>query len=337
MSVSQRSPNRAVVPSPRREPVKVLMIIGWGRSGSTILSDLLGELDGFFSAGELHYLWLRGLVRRRSCGCRQPIPDCSVWSSVVQSETFTSAMQGLAPEEVTQLQSEAVRMKHVGRVMRLPSGERSGWDALDRYRQVLDGAYRSIREITGARVIVDSSKRPIDAAVARLIEHVDLYVLHLVRDPRGVAYSRIRTKEAFGHEMRRSGPASSTVRWIHRNLAGEVLRRRLPRDRSMLIRYEDLVEDPRATVREIAAFLGEHVTSWPFTDDRTALLTGSHAVSGNQSRFTHGPVEIHSDHEWMTRQGRLDRLLATGIALPLLHRYGYRISIRGKRRFHNDE
>jgi len=33
--------------------VRVLSIIGYTRSGSTLLDSLLGELDGVFSAGEL--------------------------------------------------------------------------------------------------------------------------------------------------------------------------------------------------------------------------------------------------------------------------------------------
>jgi len=34
---------------------KVLYIAGWGRSGSTILDNVLGQLDGCFSTGELNY------------------------------------------------------------------------------------------------------------------------------------------------------------------------------------------------------------------------------------------------------------------------------------------
>jgi len=35
---------------------RVLYIAGWGRSGSTILDNVLGQVDGFFSAGELMFL-----------------------------------------------------------------------------------------------------------------------------------------------------------------------------------------------------------------------------------------------------------------------------------------
>src|SRR5205823_1051409 len=48
---------------------KVLYIAGPGRSGSTVLDQVLGELPGFVSTGELQALWQRGLVERRPCGC----------------------------------------------------------------------------------------------------------------------------------------------------------------------------------------------------------------------------------------------------------------------------
>ena len=62
---------------------KVLSIVGPGRSGTTILASVLGEADGFMSVGELRWLWRRGLLERRSCGCGVPPAECPVWSGIV--------------------------------------------------------------------------------------------------------------------------------------------------------------------------------------------------------------------------------------------------------------
>ena len=53
--------------------------------------------------------------------------------------------------------------------------------------------YRAIGEVTGARLIIDSSKVPSGAA---LLSHagVEAHLLHVVRDPRVVAYSWQRPK-----------------------------------------------------------------------------------------------------------------------------------------------
>ena len=44
----------------------VLYIAGTGRSGSTVLANILGEVEGVFTAGEVRYLWQRGLREGRS-------------------------------------------------------------------------------------------------------------------------------------------------------------------------------------------------------------------------------------------------------------------------------
>ncbi|MGB3634443.1 MAG: hypothetical protein WA982_10425, partial [Rubrobacteraceae bacterium] len=63
---------------------KVLYIVGLGRSGSTILSNSLGQIDGFFSAGEICYIWRQNFIENRLCGCGQPFDKCPVWTQVVK-------------------------------------------------------------------------------------------------------------------------------------------------------------------------------------------------------------------------------------------------------------
>src|SRR5262250_2359564 len=48
--------------------LKVLYIAGAHRSGTTLLSDILGSYDGVTGTGELHELWA-GLLSGRPCGC----------------------------------------------------------------------------------------------------------------------------------------------------------------------------------------------------------------------------------------------------------------------------
>src|SRR5205085_9377274 len=64
-------------------PVRVLLIAGSGRSGSTLLANLLGSVPGVFSAGEMRYLFDRGLRDNRLCGCGVPFRECPVWTRIL--------------------------------------------------------------------------------------------------------------------------------------------------------------------------------------------------------------------------------------------------------------
>ncbi len=63
--------------------LKVFYIAGCGRSGSTLLGHLLGQLEGFTTLGEIPYLWDRSLRDNRLCGCGRPFAECRLWQPVV--------------------------------------------------------------------------------------------------------------------------------------------------------------------------------------------------------------------------------------------------------------
>jgi hypothetical protein len=306
-------------------PIKVLFILGWGRSGTTILDNVLGEVDGFFSAGELRYIWQRGFMGSGTCGCGRPVTQCEIWSAV-QKTAFGGT--GLRPSEVVRRQSEVVRVRHTWRLLRQRRGSPRRHAGLQSYIDAAARLYSAVAEVTGARVIVDSSKRPSDGALLRLIPEVTEYYVHMVRDPRAVAYSWQRRKPLTNHDptklMRSHGPVSSSLQWIGWNQAARSLLSREGPGRSLVVRYEDFVAHPRETLVAIAELVGERPAKLPLLDEgTTARLGTNHTVSGNPSRFQNGLVHLRNDDEWAIRQRPLDRALTSAVTLPWLRRYGY--------------
>jgi len=301
---------------------KVLFIMGWGRSGSTILDTLLGELDGFFSTGELHNLWRRGLMAGHTCGCGLAVTECEVWSAVLSVAHRTSSGESIGPAQVVKWQREAARTKHTPRLLRVAPGHLQSWPALGSYTELLGRVYSELGRATGARVLIDSSKRPAHGAVLRLVPGIDPYVVHLVRDPRAVAYSRRRGKSGLDRDLRPTGALESTSGWVVRNLASEAVSRRYGPGRSLLVRYEEFVGQPLATIRSIARLVDERADA-PSFNDHSSTLGLNHTVAGNPSRFIRGTITLKEDDAWIAHQSRADRLEATALALPLLHRYGY--------------
>ena len=301
--------------------VKVLYIAGWGRSGTTILDNILGSFDGVFSVGELYYLWRRGLGQGRRCGCGEKLTGCPLWREVLHV-----AYGGRKPEakRINRIQHQKIRVRHTRRL---------GRDPLDadtsRYRDEVARLYQAIGHVTGAALIVDSSKTPPGAAMLARIDSVESYLLHMVRDPRAVAYSWARPKiqpdKRVPVRMTSHRAAESTVSWVTWNLLVEQMARDLYPGKALTLRYEDFVADPQAAVGSVLAFSGVCPDGDPFTSHRTVELPGNHTVSGNPGRFRTGTVVVRSDDAWRDDQSRAQRLVSTAVSLPLLRRYGYRI------------
>jgi hypothetical protein len=298
--------------------VKLLYILGRGRGGSTVLANVLGEIDGFFSAGELRFLWDPVVARNNPCGCGETIVDCALWSKVLDR------LRDVDLDRVVRWQHEIVRETNV---VRLLKHDQAPWPALEGYAAVTSRLYGTISNITGCDVIVDSSKRPSYAAFVKRLRGCDPYFVHMVRDPRASAYSwrTRRYASAYGAEVRRRNALDSTIRWTMLNLGSEVLLRRDARDHHVRLRYEDFVGSPRTSVEGVCSMVGEPDVALPFVDGTTVNLTANHTIAGNPARFRTGLMELRDVGEWRSAQNVTTRAITTLVALPLLRRYGYGI------------
>lgn len=307
---------------------KVLYIAGSGRTGSTILDRILGQLDGFFSVGELCNLWDRGLLAHRKCGCGVPVDQCPVWRGILTTG-FGRQLDEADASRVIALRRGWLRVRHIPKV--LATHWRRHEDHGDELLEVLGRLYGAVQEHTGCRVIVDSSKAPLYAELLARIPTIDLQVVHLVRDPRATAYSWLREKQLpdFGdvRQMQRLPPLKSSGLWTLWQTMSELLVGRPP-DRYLRLRYEDFVRDPQAAVRRAAALVGEQPTALPFESADAVRLQPTHSVSGNPNRFQTGAVQLRPDSEWVHGLGSAHRALVTTVTWPLLLRYRYPLRAR---------
>ena len=311
----------------RMTGIKVLSVVGPGRSGTTILAAVLGEADGIVDVGELRWLWRRGLIERRVCGCGVPPDECPVWSEVVAKVAAAADVPRaqLAARADAAQRVLASRRHRLRVIRRAATGQH--WAPLEQVHAVTGQLVGAVSDVTGARVIVDSSKRAQDAAVLAGLDQVDHYVLHVVRDPGAVAFSWGRRDKTVrladgSRAMGTRGLLSSLTRWTENALGAAVLRRHVPADRWMSLRYEDFARDPRTTVSTILRFVGEAAAT-PFVTDDTVELHVNHTVAGNPNRFRVGRVTISLDDEWTRRMPRGRKLAVRALMWPFLLRYRY--------------
>jgi Sulfotransferase family len=296
---------------------KVLFIAGWQRSGTTLLGDMLGSTGGAQHVGELEYLrWPRhpsGL-----CGCGRPFEECEYWRPVLDSD--------FPFEEWHDLRYDTARSK------RLPLDywryRRQG--EVSRYARLQADLYRRIYAAF-PQPIVDSSKRPSAAFAAVVSGEVDVQVLHVVRDPRAIAYSlAYRPKRhgvhGEGKPMRRRSIRDASLRWLVVHSAIErFVRPLVPRSQYLRLRYEDLVASPASCFDQIVTWAGIEQRTRPFLDETTVSLLPTHTAMGNPNRFSRGAVEVLPDTTWRTELPTREKAAVTAVTAPLLLGYGYRV------------
>lgn len=303
--------------------VRVLFIAGAGRSGSTLLANTLGQVDGLWAVGELRQIWQRGLIENWLCGCGHPFNECTTWQRIIE-DVFERG--GIDPRAVVHAERRLTRVRHIPLVVM--SRRRPGLiDArLGDYRGYLDRLYRSVRAVTGAQVIVDSSKTATYGYLLGTIPSIDLRVVHLVRDPRATAYSwskrRSRSDAVEGGHMDVFGPAKSSALWNVWNMTAEALFAG-GAERYMRLRYEDVTRDLRGSLVRVLDLVGRGDADLAFLRTRAVSLSPTHSVSGNPVRVRHGEIEVSADVEWMRRMRPRDRALVTALTGLMRARYGY--------------
>jgi hypothetical protein len=216
-------------------------------------------------------------------------------------------------------------MRHLP-LMLAPGGRWLLRSRLGNYFDSLERLYGAMQDVTGCRVIVDSSKSPAYGYVLSTIPVIDLYVVHLVRDSRATAYSWVRKKlepsKGDATYMRKYNFVESSVLWSFWNWAAHSLLRGHSQ-RYLRIRYEDFVDNAQEVLEQILDFVGESPARLPLLTDRQVKLSTNHTASGNPNRFQTGIVELRPDNEWQAGLRPLGRKTVTMVTSPLLRKYGY--------------
>ncbi|MEZ5229478.1 MAG: hypothetical protein R2710_23295 [Acidimicrobiales bacterium] len=162
----------------------VLFTGGLGRSGSTLIEKLLNELPDTFSVGETVHLWERGVRDHERCGCGEPFAECAHWQSV-GVEAFGGWDQ-LDVDRLIDLRWSIDRSRRLPQIFAALKSRQLNTDEVeyvDHLRRVLLAAATTAG---GPQVLLESSKHLSTATLLATDPSLDVRVLHLVRDLRGV-------------------------------------------------------------------------------------------------------------------------------------------------------
>lgn len=246
--------------------------MGAGRSGSTVLGVALGNCEGVFYAGELD----KWLIRdgKPALGGRERE---AFWQRV-RAQVDASDLFGFQAR-VLERSSALFGLRKARRRRRMRR----------RYREVAGELYRAIATEAGATHVVDSSHYPLRARELQRVTAIDLYLIFLVRDSQQVVCS-------FGRrdvpERRFNLPTANAYLWITHALSVAVFLRH-PRERRLLLRYEDFVQDPEAVIRHVLDRTGARVAAPDFTALRTGIpIQGNRLLEKPQVSLRRGAPAV---------------------------------------------
>jgi hypothetical protein len=321
---------RSVVPLVPRaaDRLRVLYVGGMPRSGSTLTDLMLHQLPGHVGVGELFYLWRNCVAADGLCACGEPFSRCAFWTEVGQ--VAFGGWDTVDAAHVMRLQARVDRTARIPLLL-APRRPRRFEADLAEYTGLLRRLYAAVAEVSGQQVVVDSSKRPSLAYVLRTMPDVDLRVVQVVRDPRGVAFSftkhvALPQGAALRDEMPRSSTRKVSRRWVTVNLSVAALARvgvEVTR-----VRYEDLVADPRTSLRRILALTSDRPedaasADLGWVDPDSVTVPRTHVVAAGRIRLHDGSMPLRLDEQWRSDLPADDRRLVELVTAPLRRWYGY--------------
>jgi hypothetical protein len=197
------------------------------------------------------------------------------------------------------------------------------------FREYLQATYRlyeAIADVAGCRVIVESSKAPIRAAILGLCPGIDLRLIHLVRDVRGVAWSRKKSflaapEAGVARHQPGRGVLYSTLYWLLINLVAGQVRARYS-SQSLLVRYEDLTARTDAVLGEISELADVDFSQLTAAIRNDEQFSVAHLFSGNRLRMA-GAIRLQADVEWQQEMPEPDQQITAMTAHWSLKHYGY--------------
>jgi hypothetical protein len=325
--------------SPSPAPTRLIYLLAASHSGSTLLAQLLGSHPEVCTVGELKATSL-GDPERYRCSCGALIKQCPFWARVRDSMGRRDIDFDITRAE-TDIRTGAT--PYVRRLLR-PLHRGPAFEAARDLALALSPAWRAalpriqrrsaalaatVCEVTGKRMIVDSSKIGLRLKYLLRTPGLDVRVIRLIRDGRGVALTYVdpaRFADAKDPGLRGGGMgadrdaerlsmADAAREWRRSNEEAEAVLSGLDRSRWTEARYEDLCTKPREVLSRLFSFLGIAELDIDTKQER-------HVVGNGMRLDWQGDIRL--DESWRSELRPEHLREFQGVAGDLNRRYGYR-------------
>lgn len=256
----------------QNKPPSVLYIMGTARSGSTILEILLSYGVGVFGAGELTSLIQDGFCENKRCACGEGCHQCAVWGQVLQLIDMTADkyIEWAALQKKMDWHDGFIRQ--VFSMVSEPDKKS--------YRELNSSLLMAIQQVTGCKIVLDSSKYAGRAlALARMVK-MDIKVICLTRAPAGLMSSFQKPNK---DEQQPKSPVAAMIYYCV-TLALLRVSTLLLRGRVHQLSYESLLSAPDESLKQLEKWAGIDLSdARKHLRDNRSFDVG-HIVTGNRLR-----------------------------------------------------
>jgi hypothetical protein len=184
------------------------------------------------------------------------------------------------------------------------------------FRQVVELLFEDFARRQGKTRWADKTP-PYLTEIPTLLEILpDAQFLHIIRDGRDVALSWIELKLEPGNVY------TAAKLWNERIRKGRSDGAKLGPDRYQEVRFEELLENPEATLSRICEFVGE-----PYTDQLLQLTR----LPGDRKRSNRPTLDQNNKNKWPTRMRTSDQVIFESVAGDLLKELGYPVTNQTRR------
>ena len=250
----------------------ILYIMGTGRSGTTILEILLSNSEGLSGVGEITHIFRDGFINDVVCSCGQHVSNCEMWLHVKNGCEWPEENY----QDIDELFAKIAWHSHFPVVLLGLIGEKDK----KRYRDINGCLFKKFSEISGASVIVDSSKYAgRGLQLARMFPD-RVKVICLTRAPAGLV-------SAFGKsdadEQKPKSLISTFLYYVYTMTCFRIVKTLLGK-RVLHVRYEELNSEPTQTLERIEGWCGHSLSRSREYVSENQLLDVGHIVTGNRLR-----------------------------------------------------
>jgi len=195
------------------DKIKILYIMGRGRSGSTFVENDLAHRSGWPLLGESR-LWPLVYRDNHNCSCGKPKTACPFWATAIDSLPNPDATKAAFR-----------RMCRRGFLISLLAPNALARRIYADDITAVTNFYGHLAQTHDIDTLIDSSKNPAFGRVLALSDALDVQFVHVVRNPLGVAYSWKRQRNSgseHGLHKQRKSIAMAALEWTGSNLLSSI-------------------------------------------------------------------------------------------------------------------